>query len=449
MEIIIIILLAILIVLVVFDIFTRRDRDTQKYLAELSAKMDTSSAHSVQAMQSMQAGINQTLHSMGSMLNDNLERMDRSVTGNMQSTARNLADVSEKLDKRMIDMLKENAGGQEKMIRTLTENLDRIRRSTEEKLTGIQNDVNKKLDISLNKRLDESFEKVSTQLSELYKSLGELGEMSDGISSLNKTLSNVKTRGTWGEIQLGSILEETMQEGQYVKNIKLKKDSDDNVEFAIRIPSKDDSGEVIYLPIDSKFPVDRYTDVVDASAAGDKEAIDKAVRELGQRIKEEARTIRDKYINPPVTTDFAVMFLPTEAMYAEVLRINGLAEYCQNNYRVVISGPSTITALLNSLRIGFANLALNKKTAEVRKTLQAVKTQYEKLDELIDQTKKKLDAAVVSTDKLKDRTAKIQKSMSRIDVLDSLEEADRLLRIQEPIVEDFSTEGSMSDKTED
>lgn len=433
MQILTIVLLTILIILVLFDILSRRGRDPERHFREISAKLDSNAALSSQGMQNMQSGVNQTLHSMGSMLNDNLERMDRSVTGNMQSTARNLADVSEKLDKRMIDMLKENANGQEKLIRTLTENLDRIQKSTEEKLEGIQNDVNKKLDISLNKRLDESFGKVSTQLSELYKSLGELGEMSDGISSLNKTLSNVKTRGTWGEIQLGSILEETMQEGQYVKNIKLKKDSDDNVEFAIRIPSREDNGEVIYLPIDSKFPVDRYTGVVDASAAGDQEALDKAIRELGQRIKEEARTIRDKYITPPVTTDFAIMFLPTESMYAEVLRINGLAEYCQNNYRVVISGPSTITALLNSLRIGFANLALNKKTAEVRKMLQAVKTQYEKLDDLIDQTRKKLDAAVVSTDKLKDRTTKIQKSMSKIDVLESIDEADKLLEIEEDI----------------
>ena len=431
LQVVMIVLLAILIVLVLYDIFGKTDQEGRRQYQELSAKLDNNAALSAQSIQGVQTGLSQTLRSMGSMLGDHMERIDRSVTGNMQSTARNLADVSEKLDQRMIDLLKENAGGQEKMIRTLTENLDRIQHSTEEKLTGIQNDVNKKLDISLNKRLDESFEKVSTQLSELYKSLGELSEMSDGISSLNKTLSNVKTRGTWGEIQLGSILEETMQEGQFVRNIKLRKDSDDMVEFAVRIPSKEDSTEVIYLPIDSKFPVDRYNCVVDASATGDKEALDKAVRELAQRIKEEARTIRDKYIVPPVTTDFAIMFLPTEAMYAEVLRINGLAEYCQNNYRVVISGPSTITALLNSLRIGFANLALNKKTAEVRKMLQAVKTQYGKLDELIEQTRKKLDAAVVSTDRLKERTAKIQKSMSKIDVLESQEEADRLLEIRE------------------
>lgn len=368
-------------------------------------------------------------------LKENIERIERAIAENTNTTIKGFAEttgkVSDVLNTKMVDLLKENADGQERLSRALSDNLDRIQHITEQKLDAIQEDVNRKLDISLNKRLDESFERVSNQLSELYKSLGELSEMSAGISSLNKTLSNVKTRGTWGEVQLGSILEETMQDGQFVRNIKLKANSDDIVEFAIKIPSKEDSDEFIYLPIDSKFPTDRYLAVVDAAESADRNALEKAVKELERHIKDEARTIRDKYITPPITTDFAILFLPTEAMYAEVLRINGLAEYCQNNYRVVISGPSTITALLNSLRIGFANLALNKKTAEVRKTLQAVKTQYGKLDELIDQTKKKLEAAVVSTDKLKDRTAKIQRSMSKIDVLGNMEEADKLLDIEE------------------
>ena len=342
------------------------------------------------------------------------------------SVGESLKDINEKL----VETVKENSEGQKKISDNLSESLLKIQTLTEEKLNGIQKDVNDKLDASLNKRLDESFEKVTNQLTQLYKSLGELGEMSDGISNLNKTLSNVKTRGTWGEIQLGNILEETMTEAQYAKNIKLKKNSDDIVEFAIKIPAREEGDEIIYLPIDSKFPLDIYGNLVDAADSGVKENYDKYVKELEVRIKTEAKSIRDKYVIPPVTTDFAIMFLPTESLYAEVLRINGLAEFCQNKYRVIIASPSTITALLNSLRVGFANVALNKKTAEVRKILEAVKAQYGKLDELIDTTKKKLEAAVTSTDNLKERTRKIQKSMSKIGEIDQ-KEADNILMIED------------------
>ncbi len=349
-------------------------------------------------------------------------RMD-AMKGNVGES---LKDINEKL----VETVKENSEGQKKISDNLSESLLKIQTLTEEKLNGIQKDVNDKLDASLNKRLDESFEKVTNQLTQLYKSLGELGEMSDGISNLNKTLSNVKTRGTWGEIQLGNILEETMTEAQYAKNIKLKKNSDDIVEFAIKIPAREEGDEIIYLPIDSKFPLDIYGNLVDAADSGVKENYDKYVKELEVRIKTEAKSIRDKYVIPPVTTDFAIMFLPTESLYAEVLRINGLAEFCQNKYRVIIASPSTITALLNSLRVGFANVALNKKTAEVRKILEAVKAQYGKLDELIDTTKKKLEAAVTSTDNLKERTRKIQKSMSKIGEIDQ-KEADNILMIED------------------
>ena len=242
---------------------------------------------------------------------------------------------------------------------------------------------------------------------------------------LNRTLSNVKTRGTWGEMQLGTILADTLAPNQYKKQVKVKEDSDGMVDFVVDIPSKD--GEThTYLPIDSKFPVDRYGALI--GTAEDPQSYAKASKELEKYIKEEARSIRSKYICPPVTTDFAVMFLPTESMYAEVLRIAGLAEYCQHTYRVIIAGPATTTALLNSLHVGFSNVALNKKTEDVRKMLQAVKMQYEKLDELIDITKKKLEAAVTSTDKLKQRTGMIKRKMDKIEDIPTVE-ADDILGI--------------------
>ncbi len=367
-----------------------------------------------------------------------LQRMDEKIGGlssqimdqaskiMLHNTEKN-AENMEKLMTETNKMVKDNAEAQQQLRDAMDKGLERIREKTEDKLTGIRNDINEKLDTSLNERLDKSFERVTAQLTELYKSLGELSEMSNGISSLNKTLTNVKTRGTWGELQLGAILEQVMRPEQYDRNVKLKSGSDDLVEFAIKIPSKEDSSDFLYLPIDSKFPSDLYLAVVDASSSGNPVAVQAAVKKLKARVETEARSIRDKYIVPPETTDFAIMFLPTEAMYAEVLKIDGLAEYCQTKYRVVISGPTTIMALLNSLQLGFANLALNKKTAEVRKILQAVKTQYATLDEMIDTTQKKLDAAVTANGKLKERTAMIQRRMSKIDVLEDQGEAERIL----------------------
>jgi len=363
-------------------------------------------------------------------VSEGIAKMQQSMEVKMGGLKDDLSSGLKDINEKLVETVKENAESQQKISDNLSESLSKIQNMTEEKLLGIQKEVNDKLDASLNKRLDESFEKVTNQLTQLYKSLGELGEMSDGIANLNKTLSNVKTRGTWGEIQLGSILEQTMTDSQYTKNVKVKKNSEDLVEFAIKIPSRDDEEKPVLLPIDSKFPLDIYGNLVDAADDGNKEAYERYSKELENRIKSEAKTIRDKYVNPPVTTDFAIMFLPTESLYAEVLRINGLAEFCQNKYRIIIASPSTITALLNSLRVGFANIALNKKTAEVRKILEAVKAQYGIFDELIETTKKKLQAAVTSTDELKDRTVKIRNKMSKIGEIDQ-KESDAILLIEE------------------
>lgn len=360
---------------------------------------------------------------IGGLSSQIMDQASKIMLHNTEKNAENMEKIMTETNK----MAKDNAEAQQQLRDAMDKGLERIREKTEDKLAGIRNDINEKLDTSLNERLDKSFERVTAQLTELYKSLGELSEMSNGISSLNKTLTNVKTRGTWGELQFGAILEQVMRPEQYDRNVKLKSGSDDLVEFAIKIPSKEDSSDFLYLPIDSKFPSDLYLAVVDASSSGDPAAVQTAVKKLKTRVEIEARSIRDKYIVPPETTDFAIMFLPTEAMYAEVLKIDGLAEYCQTKYRVVISGPTTIMALLNSLQLGFANLALNKKTAEVRKILQAVKTQYATLDEMIDTTQKKLDAAVTANGKLKERTAMIQRRMSKIDVIEDQVEAEKIL----------------------
>ncbi|MBP3338250.1 MAG: DNA recombination protein RmuC [Lachnospiraceae bacterium] len=326
------------------------------------------------------------------------------------------------------DMFKENTEHNEKMNRTLKESIQEMQHSNERKLTEIQDNVNEKLDKSLNERLDVSFRQIGEQLAGLNKSIGELQSLSSGVMDLQKTLSNVKTRGVFGEIQLANILSSTMDPSQYEENVATKKDSNERVEFAIKIPDKEDKGDYVYLPIDSKFPADVYTRIVDASNVGDADGVKNASKELETRIKQEAKTISEKYIDAPRTTDFAIMFLPTEGLYSEVLRIPGLTEWCQNEAKIIISGPTTITALLNSLSIGFKYLAVNKNSKEILKTLSAVKTQYDKFGVLISKTQKKLSEAQKYTDDMQHRSQMIQRRLTKIDSV-SEEESIKTLNI--------------------
>lgn len=317
-----------------------------------------------------------------------------------------------------LELLKNNSEAQSRVQETVIQALKEIQNANDKRLNDIQRSVNEKLDKSLNERLDSSFKQIGDQLSTLYKSLGELQSLSSGVSDLQKTLSNVKTRGIFGEFQLRSILMDIMDSSQYEENVATKNKSSDRVEFAVKIPDKDDSRAFIYLPIDSKFPSDIYNKIVDASNSADSDGLKHAVKELEQRIKAEARTIRDKYIDPPNTTDFAIMFLPTEGLYAEAIRISGLTEWCQNECKIVISGPTTLVALLNSLSIGFRYLTVNKNSKEILKTLSAVKAQYEKFGQLILKTQKKLQEAQSAADDLQSRNEMIQKKLSRVEVMD-------------------------------
>lgn len=317
-----------------------------------------------------------------------------------------------------MELLKNNSEAQSKMQDTMIQTLKEIQNANDKRLYDIQNNVNEKLDKSLNERLDSSFKQIGDQLLTLYKSLGELQALSSGVADLQKTLSNVKTRGIFGEFQLRNILMDIMDSSQYEENVATKKKSSDRVEFAIKIPDKEDANGFIYLPVDSKFPADIYNKIVDASNNADSNGMKQSIKELEQRIKTEARTIRDKYIDPPHTTDFAIMFLPTEGLYAEAIRIAGLMEWCQNECKIVLSGPTTLVALLNSLSIGFRYLTVNKNSKEILKTLSAVKAQYQKFNQLIVKTQKKLQEAQSATDDLQSRNDMIQKKLSKVEMMD-------------------------------
>ena len=351
------------------------------------------------------------------------------------------ADENRKSRVELSDMLTKN---HERLERALKESLSEMQETNRNRLNDIRTDINKKLDTSLNERLDASFKNVGDQLNKLYESLGELAKLEDGVSSLNKTLSNVKTRGIFGEMQLEHILTDILPGTLFDRNVVTKRsvraDNRDAVEFAVKIPDKEIIGEYMYLPIDSKFPATIYDRIRAASEVSDNDALRSAIKELEQKVKNDARDIRDKYLDPPNTTDFGIMFLPTESLYAEVLRIEGLVESCQSEYHVVITGPSTMAALLNSLSIGFRYMAVNRDSKKILKLLSAVKTQYSTFSRLIGVAAAKLESARKANDELQHRTDIINKRLSSVEELDR-EEAGALLG--------DLLEGSYSKETED
>lgn len=317
----------------------------------------------------------------------------------------------------------------EKLNDTNEKKLNEIRNANEEKLNVIERNINEKLDKSLNDRLDSSFKTIADQLQNLQVTNGKLLNMSSTITDLQKSLSNVKTRGVFGEKQLDDILSNIMTQNMYETQFRLKNNDEKKIDFAIKIPNKDDDG-FIYLPIDAKFPNDRYNDVIEASEKRDEEALKIAIKNLKDEVLKQAKSISEKYIEPPITTEFAIMFLPTEGLYAECLRIKDLADVCQKDFNVLLAGPTTITALINSFSIGFKFLQVNKNSKEIAKILQAIKVQYGRFGEEIDKTKKSLESATRSTDQLAKRNQMITSKLKSFDEID-MSSSDEILGIEE------------------
>ena len=325
-------------------------------------------------------------------------------------------------------MTKEMQESLEKLNNTNEKKLNEIRYANEEKLNVIEKNINDKLDKSLNERLDSSFKTIGEQLQNLQVTNGKLLNMSTTITDLQKSLSNVKTRGVFGEKQLDDILSNIMTQYMYETQFRINND-EKKIDFAIKIPNKDDDG-FIYLPIDAKFPNDRYLDVIEASENRDEEALKVAIKNLKDEVLKQAKSISDKYIEPPITTEFAIMFLPTEGLYAECLRIKDLADVCQKDYNVLLAGPTTITALINSFSIGFKFLQVNKNSKEIAKILQAIKVQYGKFDEEIDKAKKSLESATRSTEQLSKRNKIITSKLKSFEEID-VNTSDEILGIDE------------------
>ncbi|SHI50465.1 DNA recombination protein RmuC [Lutispora thermophila] len=321
------------------------------------------------------------------------------------------------MDNRMARLAQTNEEKLEAMRKELESKLNSIMKENSEKLEAMRITVDEKLNDTLEKRLGDSFKLVSERLEQVHKGLGEMQILATGVGDLKKVLTNVKTRGIWGEIQLGNILEQILTPEQYYTNISTKKNSLEKVEFAIRLPGKGGDGEEVLLPIDAKFPQEDFYRMVEAGEKGDPVAMEEAAKQLENRIKAEAKRISEKYINPPVTTDFAIMFLPIESLYAEVAKRAGLMEHIQEKYKINISGPSTMAAFLNSLSMGFRTLAIQRRSSEVWALLGTVKSEFAKFGDILDKTNKKLQEATKTIEAATKKTRTIERKLKDVEAL--------------------------------
>ena len=366
-----------------------------------------------------------------------------------QELASNFKDTREELSNTIGSKITDSSNIQQLQLTNLTtinetklddthknmeEKLENIRKTVEDRLLVLQKDnndkleqmrvtVDEKLQGTLEKRLGESFKIVNDRLESVYKGLGEMQTLAQGVGDLKKVFTNVKSRGFWGEIQLGNILEQFLTKEQYECNVKTKPKSNDLVEFAIKLPGRNDN-EFVWLPVDSKFPIEDYSRLVDAEEMADIPLITESRKKLENSIKSFAKEISEKYIESPYTTDFAIMFLPTESLYCEVLKNTGLCEFISQKYRIVVSGPTTFVALLNSLQMGFRTLAIEKRTSEVWQLLGMVKTEFAKFGDILDKTNKKL-IEISSTMELASRkTRTIERKLKKVEALPISSEED-------------------------
>jgi len=372
--------------------------------------------------------------------NNEMASVKKEITDEVKSSVKLFSDVisssqeqfakmqdsrMQALSTQMTDNIKINEQKLENIRKAVEEGLKSIQEDNAKKLEQMRQTVDEKLQKTLETRIGESFKIVSQRLEQVYRGLGEMQNLASSVGDLKKTLSNVKTRGVLGEIQLGAILEEILSPEQYEKNVCTKTGTQNFVEFAVKLPG--DGDVPVYLPVDAKFPTDAYTNLVDAYDSGVAADIESAKKVLERRIKEFAKDIRDKYIAPPDTTDFAIMFLPTEGLYAEAVK-NGITEVIQRTYNVVITGPTNMAALLNSLQMGFKTLAIQKRSGEVWAVLGAVKTEFDKFGDVLQAAQNKLEMANSELDKLVGvRTRQIQRKLKSVTAMPESESGSILL----------------------
>lgn len=419
------ILLGIIIVLLIINIYLSikpKDININKFNEDVNKRFDnmeksfrqefcTNREESRRNEYDNRQEIKVTIDSMTSSISRHIMNISTLQQNQFETNSKNIEKTLQTFDANLTKNINELTSLQREKFTELT-------KSTEANLEKMRLTVDEKLQDTLEKRLGESFKMVNDRLEQVYKGLGEMQNLATGVGDLKKVLSNVKTRGVLGEIQLERILEQFLSVEQYEKNVITKKGSRETVEFAIKLPGRDEYKETIYLPLDAKFPLDIYNKLVDAYEDGNQSNIDSASKELERFIKKSAKDIRDKYIDPPNTTDFGILFLPTEGLYAEVIKRQQLVEDLQREFKINITGPTTLIALLNSLQMGFKTLAIEKHSSEVWKVLGAVKTEFSKFESVLNAAQNKLNQASSEIDKLVGtRTRQINRKLKSVEKL--------------------------------
>lgn len=420
MEFIVLYILCILIIVLLFVLLLKPNKEKDE-MRNIHSKIQT---------------LNETQKISNDMMSDRLKEMNETIKGmnemsfqTNESIRKQLSETTSKLEEKVNSLTLQNESKLEAMRLTVENKITSLQEDNAKKLEAMRLTVDEKLQETLDKRISQSFQLVNDRLEQVYKGLGEMQTLASGVGDLKKVLSNVKTRGILGEIQLKAILEEILTPEQYEENIATKKGSSNVVEFALKLPG-DGSGSTVYLPIDSKFPGDKYAQLVDAYDEGDPAKITLAQKELDTIIKKSAKDIHDKYIDVPNTTEFAIMFLPFEGLYAEVVR-RGFVESLQRDYKINIAGPTTMAALLNSLQMGFRTLAIQKRSSEVWEVLGAVKSEFEKFGTVLENAQNKLNLAQKELDHLVGvRTRQIQKKLDKVSSIDSIQ-SEKILEINQ------------------
>lgn len=412
-------IIALLILVVVLLLTGRKKLDGEKLSRELIAEIRASREETNAAVQNSMRTVGETLSAVQRQATDSqdsrLRELVESVSRSQEMLQRVVTERLGQVEEKFKDFTEQDKQSMESIRMTVQTRLEAMQQDNTKQLDRMRETVDEKLQKTLEERITQSFKLVNERLQEVYTGLGEMKTLASGVGDLKKVLSNVKTRGILGEIQLGAIIEEILPKEQYEENVITKPGSQNRVEFAIRLPGSDEGA--LYLPVDAKFPADIYNQLVDAYDVGDPAQIAAAASLLDQRIKGCAKDIHDKYIDPPHTTDFAIMFLPFEGLYAEVVR-RGLADVVQSQYKISIAGPTTFAALLNSLQMGFRTLAIQKRSSEVWNVLGAVKTEFSTFGTVLEQAQKRIEQTSAELDKLVGvRTRKINSRLRSVSEL--------------------------------
>ena len=347
-------------------------------------------------------------------LEEKLIRIDGEISKISPAIDRNFRENRKEIAESLERMQNSSAKSIERMQSSNAKSIEELRAGNEKKLEEMRETVDEKLRASVEKRFNESFKAISNQLTQVYQGLGEMKTLATGVGDLKKVMEGVKTRGIYGEVQLGAIIEDSLNKSQYEENVITKQGSSDRVEFAVKMPGKETD---VYLPIDSKFPVENYSRLIAAYDNGDKAEIALYQKALGADVKEQAKKISTKYIDPPKTTDFGIMFVPTESLYAEIIRIPGLSDEIRQKFNITIASPSTLPVMLSGLLMGFRTVAIEKRSAEVWQTLGAIKTQFGKFGDLLDGVQKKLQESANKIESAKTTSRQIERKLKDVEEL--------------------------------